>query len=280
MKKIMSTILVICLLFTGCSKPPDNRIASDSETFKVFERLFGENYLYACSSDQKEWFIRQNLKDNYIEILAFTSRKIMRYELSESLKYTEEADSSKLEKAAKRRHDAIEDLEPVFTNGNLSFLMRGEQLIISMGNKKGNILKTYECPIISSTITPQIQQVVKSGTELLKVVQDDTGEFFLCSDFSLAYVKEKSCSVYRYNSVLTFPIMDELPDIPGYDFPSSFFSIVDDLSNDSYILKAYGLDKYDIIIAYGDYYLCANKDGKSQLLYNRTRNFYEWIRGE
>jgi len=270
--------IILCLLMLCSCDNEETPIVQSSLESQAIRALFGEDYLYAQSPDESTWYIRQNAAEGYLEVISYDTRKIFRYQLMKEIPIVA-CDSIKLQERAYRASDFSEKTDTGFTLYNLCCIFREGNLIISIGDKNSNITETRTLQLLSTQYAPNVTRVVSGAANLLSVlgITSDNPSFYMTTDYNIAYISSDLCCINVNDSVYTIQLKGELPELSSYSFTDAYYTLSEDNMEYEQRFNNLGLDEYDVVIVYGDYYLCMNLDGKSEMLYDREDDMYEWI---
>ncbi len=270
--------IILCLLMLCSCNKDEAPIVQSSLESQAFRALFGEDYLYAECPDESTWYVKQNAAEGYLEVISYDTRKIFRYQLTKEIPIVS-CDSIKFQERAYRASDFSEKTDIGFTLYNLCFIFRDGNLILSIGDKNSNITETSTLQLLSTQYAPNVTRVVSGAANLLSVlgITSESPSFYMTTDYNIAYISSDLCCINVNDSVYTIQLKGELPELSFYSFTDSYYTLSEDNMEYEQRFNNLGLDEYDVVIVYGDYYLCLNLDGKSEMLYNREDDMYEWI---
>lgn len=280
MKKTLLLLLSCLMLLSGCAADASRETTLSSASIEAFRLLFGSDYKYAINDEEMEFFYRHDRYSNLLEVINAENRTINWYSLSEPLKYTDAANPSKVVKNGRRAYD-YDDLTMVdFVDRNVYFLLQDSILTIAIADKSSNFIQTIECEKQASTLAPMLQQVIDDVTMLHDAVPDYTGDYYLTLDYHVAMVYPTSVQLAKYGTIVSLQLRETVPELLSYSFANSYTKSQEDITQNKMIRDARGVSMYQNVVIYGDYYLCFSTDGKAQMLYNKERDFYEWVRDE
>jgi hypothetical protein len=278
MKKLFPIVLYILLLLAGCDAPEESLLAFDTESLENFQLLFGTDYKMAVNEEGTEFFYKQDRRAGTIEVINLNNRTVNWYTLTEPLKYTDSANSSTVLKNGRRAYDYVELNMVDFVDRNIYFMLKEAGLTIGVADKKANFAFEYECEKQAGSVTPMLAQILNDVKMLRETVPDYTGDYFMTTDYHVAAVEGQSIRLAKYDSIISLQAADVIPELLTYSFSDSYTKSKEGNLDNEMIRGARGVNMYQNVIVYGQYDLCFSTDGSSQMLYNRERDFYEWVR--
>lgn len=277
MKRLLPALLSLLLFLAGCSAAEQRELTMDFESIEAFRVLFGSDYKYAVNDEDMEFFYRHDRISNMLEIINVENRTINWYGLTDTLRYTDLADSKKVLQNGRRAY-SYNDLQMVdFVDRNIYFMMQEASLTIAIADKGSNLIQTFECEKHASNLAPMLQQVIDDTIMLKQAAPDYEGDYYLTLDYHVAIVSPSAVQLAKYDTIVALQLREPVPELLSYSFANSYALSQEDLTQSKMIRDARGVNMYNNVIIYGEYYLCFSADGKAQMLYNRERDFYEWV---